>query len=104
LSRDHKPSLPDEKERILRLGGRIDTFRDEKGNPLGPERVWLPNQSIYCIIAEIQGLAMSRSLGDNVSKDVGVICNPELVKLQIEERDKFIVLASDGIWEFITSE
>lgn len=45
LSRDHKPSLPDERDRIMKMGGRIDTFKDEKGNPLGPERVWLPNQS-----------------------------------------------------------
>lgn len=46
---------------------------------------------------------MSRSLGDNVSKDVGVVCEPELLRIRIDERDKFIVLASDGIWEFISN-
>jgi len=44
---------------------------------------------------------MSRSLGDNVSKPIGVTHEPEVVKLEVEERDKFILLASDGVWEFI---
>ena len=47
---------------------------------------------------DIQGLAMTRSLGDNASKSVGVIHNPEIIQLTIDKRDKFILLASDGVW------
>lgn len=72
----------------------MHSYRDEQGNSIGPQRVWLPNQNL-------QGLAMSRSLGDNVSKPIGVTHEPEVVKLEVEERDKFILLASDGVWEFI---
>ena len=36
---------------------------------LGPSRVWLKNE-------DIPGLAMSRSLGDNIAHRVGVICDP----------------------------
>ena len=38
LSRDHKPELKDESERILKKGGRIDSFRDyyNNGEPIGP--------------------------------------------------------------------
>ena len=40
LSRDHKPSEPDEMNRILKSGGRVNAFRDNYGNFVGPERVW----------------------------------------------------------------
>jgi len=38
LNRDHKPELKDEAERILKRGGRIDSFRDyyNNGEPIGP--------------------------------------------------------------------
>jgi serine/threonine protein phosphatase PrpC len=38
LNRDHKPELKDESERILKRGGRIDSFRDyyNNGEPIGP--------------------------------------------------------------------
>ena len=56
------------------------------------------------------GLAMSRSFGDQVAARVGVISEPgiENIYLEIEEfiykkDDKFIILASDGIWEFISN-
>jgi serine/threonine protein phosphatase PrpC len=47
---------------------------------------------------------MSRSFGDNVSKAVGVSSEPEVVRMKLDKRDKFILLASDGVWEFVTNQ
>ena len=50
------------------------------------------------------GLAMSRSIGDFVAHSVGVSPNPEVIKFELQPDDKFIVIASDGVWEFLTNE
>ena len=47
---------------------------------------------------------MSRSFGDNVSKAVGVSSEAEVVRMKLDKRDKFILLASDGVWEFVTNQ
>lgn len=48
---------------------------------------------------------MSRSIGDDVSQTVGVISIPEITKHIINTtNDQFIVIASDGVWEFLTNE
>ena len=47
---------------------------------------------------------MSRSIGDNVSKPYGVTHKPEIIKIAADKRDKFILLASDGVWEFISNQ
>jgi serine/threonine protein phosphatase PrpC len=46
---------------------------------------------------------MSRSFGDEVAASVGVIAEPEIIEYTLKEEDKFFILASDGIWEFISS-
>ena len=97
LSRDHKPSEPDERKRILSKNGRIQAYLDENGNNFGPERVWIKTD-------DVPGLAMSRSFGDEVAHSVGVIAKPEILEYEFSEEDKFIILASDGIWEFINSD
>jgi len=97
LSRDHKPDEPDESQRIMQCGGRIEAYQDDQGNPLGPARVWLRQQ-------DLPGLAMSRSIGDAVANSVGVIPEPEILEFQLKPEDKFIVLGSDGVFEFITNE
>lgn len=50
------------------------------------------------------GLAMSRSIGDNVAHSIGVSPDPEVHKYNLNESHKFIVIASDGVWEFLTNE
>jgi serine/threonine protein phosphatase PrpC len=98
LSRDHKPTESDEMKRILSKGGRIKQFFDVKINEyIGPERIWLNN-------SEIPGLAMSRSIGDTIAHSVGVISEPEIIKIDFVGSEKFIVIASDGIWEYIDSD
>ena len=97
LTRDHKPCDPEEAKVILKAGGRIDSYRDNAGNKVGPERVWLKTE-------DIPGLAMSRSFGDKVASMVGVNAVPEIGELRMTPEDKFIILASDGVWEFLENE
>jgi hypothetical protein len=69
LSRDHKPNDTDEKQRIINRNGRVEPFKDENGEFIGPARVWLMEHNI-------PGLAMSRSFGDKTASQVGVISEP----------------------------
>ena len=47
---------------------------------------------------------MTRSFGDRVASMVGVISEPEIKEFDFDENDKFMIIASDGIWEFISSQ
>ena len=97
LSRDHKPQNS-EKKRILATGfGSVDRFEDEKGNKYGPYRVY----DQYGIKG---GLAMSRSIGDHELTKSGVIADPEFFEHKIGEEDKILIIASDGIWEYLSNE
>lgn len=97
LSTDHKPNLPGEIERIQLCGGEVDTMRDNFGNCLGPARV-------YKLGYDFPGLAMSRSLGDFQAKEVGVISTPQIIEYDINPSTKFLVVCSDGVWEFVPNE
>jgi serine/threonine protein phosphatase PrpC len=66
--------------------------------------VWLKDENS-------PGLAISRSIGDEIAKSVGVVCEPgrEILIVDITEyiitgKDKFIIVASDGVWEYISNE
>ena len=96
LSRDHKPTEKDEAKRIIENDGRIQPFLEE-GEFVGPQRVWIKEE-------EVPGLAMTRSFGDRVAATVGVMSEPEIKEFYFNEGDKFMIIASDGIWEFISSQ
>jgi serine/threonine protein phosphatase PrpC len=93
LSRDHKPDDADEMARIKQWGGFVSPAPD----PGLSARVYLDAE--FTMI----GLAMSRSIGDYAVKAVGVIPDPETFVFELEKVDRFMILASDGVWEFITS-
>ncbi|CAN4117510.1 unnamed protein product [Withania somnifera] len=93
LTVDLKPDLPKEAERIKQCKGRVFALQDE------PEvqRVWLPFDNA-------PGLAMARAFGDFCVKDYGVISVPEFSHRVLTEKDKFVVLASDGVWDVLSNE
>ncbi|XP_059476848.1 protein phosphatase 1A [Neocloeon triangulifer] len=88
-TRDHKPIMPDEKERIQRAGGSV-------------------------MIQRVNGsLAVSRALGDYEYKNVEgkgpceqlVSPEPEIfVEQRDDARDEFMVLACDGVWDVMSNE
>ncbi|GKV03863.1 hypothetical protein SLEP1_g16105 [Rubroshorea leprosula] len=93
LTVDLKPDLPREAERIKRCKGRVFALQDEPEVP----RVWLP-------FDDAPGLAMARAFGDFCLKEYGVISIPEFSHRILTERDQFIVLASDGVWDVLSNE
>jgi serine/threonine protein phosphatase PrpC len=97
LSRDHKPNLPEELERIQLCGGEVHKIKDIFGNKVGPARVYKGG-------CNYPGLAMSRSLGDMQAKEVGVISTPEIIEYDINNNTKYLIVCSDGVWEFTTNE
>lgn len=88
LSRDHKPTLKDERDRIEAAGGWVE-FNRVNGH-----------------------LALSRALGDFMFKRNNhmspqkqiVTAFPEVQQFPITEDWEFVVLACDGIWDVMTSE
>ena len=70
--------MKEEADRVLKSGGRIDSFHDYFNNnePIGPLRVWLKNE-------EMPGLAMTRSFGDKVAHSVGVSADPEIMEFTL---------------------
>ncbi len=93
LSIDQKPDDPEESKRIIENGGEISQF-EEDGEKSGPFRVWKKGE-VY------PGIAMSRSIGDLIASTLGVIPEPKFIEDTIDKDTKFIVVASDGVWEFL---
>ncbi|EOD35737.1 hypothetical protein EMIHUDRAFT_227254 [Emiliania huxleyi CCMP1516] len=102
-ARDHsvdcKPDSPEEYERIVGAGGVVSG-----ASGASPARVWADGRV---------GLAMSRSIGDGECKRFGVIPDPEIKRFDLgaapantpeADGDRFIIVASDGVWEFIDSQ
>ncbi|KAK4795031.1 hypothetical protein SAY86_013025 [Trapa natans] len=90
---DLKPDLPREAARIQQCRGRVFALPDE------PEvaRVWLPNN-------DSPGLAMARAFGDFCLKDFGLISVPDIFYRRLTERDEFIILATDGVWDVLSNK
>ena len=98
LSRDHKAENEEEELRIIKkYNGKIHPYKNKKGEFIGPKRIWLPNH-------EGCGIMVSRSIGDQIAATVGVVCEPEVLFFPHKVEDKFIILASDGLWEYISNQ
>lgn len=111
LSIDQTPYRFDELERVKECGARVLTLDQIEGikNPDvecwgteesddgDPPRLWVQN-GMY------PGTAFTRSVGDSVAESIGVIADPEIFVLDLNSNNPFFVLASDGVFEFLSSQ
>ena len=100
LTKDHKPLDKEEYRRIINAGGTVSRMINMEKNDeeVGPYRVWGKSQD------KGPGLAMSRSVGDGMAKKLGVLCEPDIYEYNLNENDKFVICATDGVWEYLTNE
>lgn len=111
LSIDQTPFRPDELERVKLCGARVLTLDQIEGlkNPYvqcwgteedddgDPPRLWVQN-GMY------PGTAFTRSIGDSIAETIGVVANPEIIVLELTQNHPFFVIASDGVFEFLSSQ
>lgn len=115
LSNDQTPYRKDERERIKKTGARVLSMDQLEGiSPVhenwgelklgeeideagDPPRVWSP-------YGDYPGTAFSRSIGDSIAKELGVCAEPEILARKISTRDKYVIIASDGVFEFLTNQ
>jgi serine/threonine protein phosphatase PrpC len=82
ISVDHVATDPEEVARVQRDGGHV------VGNRVGGS------------------LAVTRALGDHILKgdDGGVSCEPHVVHHTVAPGDRFVVMASDGVWDVMDDD
>lgn len=80
LSYDHRAADKAEYDRILSEGGIV-------------------------IAGRVYGqLMLSRAFGDWELKSYGVISEPHITRMQINNSDKYLIIASDGVWDVIEDD
>jgi serine/threonine protein phosphatase PrpC len=109
LSQAHSPGVPEERARIESRGGIVEnvSYRVPGGGETAVDRI---------VLNERSQLAVSRALGNSDYKRRGndehgrklpslVSATPTFVRHAIDpERDEFLLLASDGVFEVMSSE
>lgn len=115
LSSDQTPYRADERARVKKYGARVLSMDqiegiephhenwgdltlgediDEGGDP---PRIWHPRENY-------PGTAFTRSLGDSIAELLGVVAEPEVLERELTDADRFIIIASDGVFEFLTNQ
>uniref|UniRef100_M4BZT5 PPM-type phosphatase domain-containing protein n=1 Tax=Hyaloperonospora arabidopsidis (strain Emoy2) TaxID=559515 RepID=M4BZT5_HYAAE len=96
MSIDQKPSRKDERKRLKAKGAFIT------GKPSFMYKMWpLKN---FLDVPRVNGqLAVSRSIGD-VSLKAFITCDPEVQTRRISKYDRFLIMATDGLWDVVSSK
>ena len=82
LTLDHKPGWPSERYRIEKMGGFVHYDRPEY---------------------RVHDLSVSRSFGDEYARPC-VTSEPDLFSYKIEDGDKFMIIACDGLFENLSNQ
>ncbi|GAM26185.1 hypothetical protein SAMD00019534_093600 [Acytostelium subglobosum LB1] len=93
---------------ICRSGSAVEmTFDHKASHPLEKKRMIEAGIPVTDQQTRINGVAVSRSLGNHFIKDqkIGMIGEPHLSKpILLHDFDTFLVMASDGLWDVVSGD
>ena len=120
LSKDQTPMDAAERKRVLAFGCEIASAGQRRRKELPPDSFWdalasaeddpadenkaKPQPKIWAAGANAPGCSFTRSLGDMAGERLGVNADAEISSKQLCANDRFVCLASDGVWEFLSNE
>uniref|UniRef100_A0A453AWQ3 protein-serine/threonine phosphatase n=1 Tax=Aegilops tauschii subsp. strangulata TaxID=200361 RepID=A0A453AWQ3_AEGTS len=108
LSWDQTPFRADERARVKACGARVMSVEQVEGVRDPDAEGWLADEGdpprVWARDGLYPGTAFTRSLGDLAAEGVGVIADPEVKTVEITPAHLFFVVASDGVFEFLSSQ
>jgi serine/threonine protein phosphatase PrpC len=111
LTTDQTPFREDECDRVQRAGARVMTLDQMEGLKERNVRCWTNEADcdgdpprLWSPTGTYPGTAFTRSIGDSVAESIGVFAEPEITEIEINSNMPFLIMASDGIWEFVSSQ
>eukprot|EP00956_Cyclotella_meneghiniana_P022195 scaffold41616_cov66-Cyclotella_meneghiniana.AAC.3 len=103
LTQDHTPDQDSEIKRIEAHGGVVmtsnqyDTNNDSNSINFQQKRIWSKE-------GKGPGTAFTRSIGDSIAKELGVIADPECEHFPFPSTGAMFVLGSDGVFDFVPND
>lgn len=111
LSVDQTPFRDDEVERVKACGARVLTLDQMEGRKDPRVKCWTVESEcdgdpprVWVKDGYYPGTAFTRSLGDSVAEKIGVMAEAEHVVRRVSKDDVYVILATDGVWEFVPSQ
>lgn len=111
LSIDQTPFRDDEVDRVKACGARVLTLDQMEGRKDHTVKCWTVESEcdgdpprLWVQDGYYPGTAFTRSLGDSVAENIGVTAEAEHTVRQISGDDVYVILATDGVWEFVSSQ
>lgn len=108
LSRDQNCYRDDEYDRVREAGATVLAYSQLEGRKDPEVKVWKNEETDEdddepYIWFPTGGAAFTRSIGDGDAEVYGVYAEPEVRHLSLQPEHAFVVIASDGVWEFLST-
>lgn len=88
LSIDQTLNDPEELKRIIKKGGKIKKIK---------KRIVLDNM-------DNNNFEISRSLGDKILKNIGIIYEPVITEYTLNKKSKYLIIGTQGLWKGLSNE
>ena len=103
INKPHDLKNVEERKRVGKTNAVIMTAEEmadssEDYDTSGVLRIWHKDANLS------PGVAFTRSIGDKLAHNLGVIAHPDIMELKIEDSHRYLILCSDGVTDCLSAQ